>query len=143
MGGHLLLTLVLTYPVILNPINSVVGHEQTSVACHVWVIWWAQQSLSIETPLIFFPYGADVVRLYGSDLFSPLLFSFLPFPPSLLYNFWVHLLLVVGGLGVRQLLLFLKTSDWQALAGGWPPALGCRAMRPGNWRGFARLSVRP
>ena len=119
IGVYLLLTVILTFPVILSPINTVVGHEQASVGCHVWVIWWAQQSFNIETPLIFYPYGADVVRLYGSDLFSPLLFSFLPFPPSLLYNFWVHLLLLVGGLGVRQLLLFLKTTNWQALAGGW------------------------
>ena len=116
---YLLLALVLTYPVLLHPIDTVVGHEKASVACHVWVIWWAQQSFQLHTPLIFFPYGADVVQLYGSDLLSPILFAWLPLPPSLLYNIWIHGLLILGAMGLRQLLLFLKTTHWQALAGGW------------------------
>ena len=103
---YLLLSLVLTYPVLLHPIDTVVGHEKASVACHVWVIWWAQQSFQLHTPLIFFPYGADVVQLYGSDLLSPILFAWLPLPPSLLYNIWIHGLLILGAMGLRQLLLF-------------------------------------
>ena len=114
-----LLALVLTFPMCLHPIDTVVGHEQASVGCHVWVIWWARQSLELHTPLIFFPYGADVVQLYGSDLLSPLLFSVISLPPSLLYNIWVLFLLVIGSLGMRQLLLFLGTTQWMALAGGW------------------------
>ena len=115
----LLLALILTFPMCLHPIDTVVGHEQASVGCHVWVIWWARQSLELHTPLIFFPYGADVVQLYGSDLLSPLLFSVVSLPPSLLYNLWVLFLLTIGALGMRQLLLFLRTTPWMALAGGW------------------------
>ena len=114
----LLLALILTFPMCLHPIDTVVGHEQASVGCHVWVIWWARQSLELHTPLIFFPYG-DVVQLYGSDLLSPLLFSVISLPPSLLYNLWVLFLLTIGALGMRQLLLFLQTTPWMALAGGW------------------------
>ena len=116
---YLTLALILTFPMCLHPIDTVVGHEQASVGCHVWVIWWARQSLELHTPLIFFPYGADVVQLYGSDLLSPLLFSRISLPPSLLYNIWVLFLMVVGALGMRRLLLFLNGSAWVALAGGW------------------------
>ena len=31
----------------------------------------------------------------------------------------IHLLLIVGAMGIRQLLLFLHTTQWQAIAGGW------------------------
>ena len=116
---YLVLALILTFPMCLHPIDTVVGHEQASVGCHVWVIWWARQSLELHTPLIFFPYGADVVQLYGSDLISPLLFSGISLPPSLLYNVWVLFLMIVGALGMRQLLKFLHVSPWIALAGGW------------------------
>jgi len=116
---YLLLALLLTFPMCLHPIETVVGHDHASVGCHVWVLWWARQSLDLHTPLIFFPYGADVVQLYGSDLLSPLLFSVVSLPPSLLYNCWILLLLVIGALGVRQILLFLQTTPWIAIAGGW------------------------
>lgn len=119
ISAYLLLALILTFPMCLHPIDTVVGHEQASVGCHVWVIWWARQSLELHTPLIFFPYGADVVQLYGSDLLSPVLFSMVSLPPSLLYNLWVLCLLIVGALGMRRLLLFLQCSHWPALAGGW------------------------
>ena len=116
---YLLLALLLTFPMCLHPIDTVVGHDHASVGCHVWVLWWARQSLDLHTPLIFFPYGADVVQLYGSDLLSPLLFSVVSLPPSLLYNCWILLLLIIGALGVRQILLFLQTTSWIAIAGGW------------------------
>mgnify|MGYP000132617602 CR=1 FL=1 len=116
---YLALALLLTFPMCLHPIDTVVGHDHASVGCHVWVLWWARQSLDLHTPLIFFPYGADVVQLYGSDLLSPLLFSVIPFPPSLLYNLWVLFLLVIGAMGVRQLISFIQTEPWLPLAGGW------------------------
>ncbi len=116
---YALLALVLTFPMCLHPIDTVVGHDHASVGCHVWVIWWARQSLDLHTPLLFFPYGADVVQLYGSDLLSPLLFSIVSLPPSLLYNLWVLFLLLVGAMGMRQLLLFLQQNSSVALAGGW------------------------
>ena len=115
--GYLVLSLCITFPVMLSPINTVVGHPEASVGCHIWVIWWAQNFLGdFHTPLLFYPYGADVIQLYGSDLFSPLLFSFLPFPPSLLYNIWVHVLLIIGAMGVRALLH--NTSTVGAFTGG-------------------------
>ena len=81
---YVAVTAILTYPTILSPIEVVIGHEQASVACHVWILWWAQHHLSdIVSPLLFFPYGADIVQLYGSDLLGPPILGQLPLPPSL------------------------------------------------------------
>ena len=89
---------------VLHPIDTVVGHEQASVGCHVWVIWWARQSLELHTPLIFFfltePMLSNSMVLIYSVLYS---FPWSLLPPSLLYNLWVLFLLVtIGALGMRN-----------------------------------------
>lgn len=104
VGLYLLSALVLTWPMALDPLGTVVGHPQATVGCHVWVLWWAKVSLLEPlTPLIFHPSGADVVQLYGSDLVSPLLLGRLPLPSTLAYNLWVVFLLVSGPLGLALL----------------------------------------
>ncbi|MFT5686572.1 MAG: hypothetical protein ACI8RZ_007528, partial [Myxococcota bacterium] len=86
--------------------------------CHVWVLWWAQHHLGdFTSPMIFHPYGADVIELYGSDLLSPLLLSGLPIPPGLLYNLWVLGLLVAGGLGAGWLCRRAGATPGGAAAG--------------------------
>ena len=57
----------------------------------------------LHTELLFFPRGADVITLYGSDLLSPLLLRWVPASPVLLYNLWVVALLGIGGGGVAAL----------------------------------------
>ena len=37
--------LIVLYPVSLSPFSMIVGHEQATAGCHVWVLWWAQQGL--------------------------------------------------------------------------------------------------
>ena len=51
----------------------------------------------LVSPMIFYPYGADVVQLYGSDLLSPLL-AYLADFACIDVQSWV-LFLVIGGLG--------------------------------------------
>lgn len=98
------LALLVTWPLVLDPFGQVIGHPEASVGCHVWVLWWAQHYLGeLSSTMVFFPYGADVVELYGSDLLSPLLLSRVPLPPGLLYNLWICFLLVAGGLGAGWL----------------------------------------
>jgi len=117
--GYVVLSIVLTYPTVLAPIDTVVGHVHASVACHIWILWWAQHHISeIASSLIFFPYGADVIQLYGSDLLSPPLLGLLPLPPSLLHNIWVHLLMLIGAMGARQLALYSGVSQGAALVSG-------------------------
>lgn len=99
-----LLGILVTWPMALDPLGAVIGHPEASVGCHIWVLWWAQSHLGdFTTPMIFHPYGADVIELYGSDLLSPLLVSGLPLSPGLLYNLWVLGLLIAGGLGAAWL----------------------------------------
>ncbi len=110
---------VVMYPVSLSPFSLIVGHEQATAGCHVWVLWWAQQGVSnINTELIFFPYGGDVMKLYGSDVLSPLLFSWIPISPIFLYNFWVSLLFFIGAMGIRELALYEKCHCFGALVAG-------------------------
>jgi len=115
----LFLSLVVTWPMAASPMQTIVGHEEATAGCHVWVLWWAQQHLGDpHTEMIFYPNGADVVTLYGSDILSPLLFSVLPIPAALGFNLWVVCLLVLGGFGARALGTTLGAERWGALAGG-------------------------
>ena len=99
---------------ITDPINLILGHEQATVGCHIWVLWWAQQGMTnIQTDMIFYPNGSDVVLLYGSDILSPILLSWLPLPPTLLYNTWVVFLMVLGASGCKNL-----AKHFGATAGG-------------------------
>ena len=119
LAGYLLVILILTYPMILSPTRVVIGHEYASVACHIWVLWWAREHLGdFETDLIFYPNGADIVQLYGSDILSPPLLSFFPLPLALLYNGWVILLLLIGAMGARRLALYFKSSQISAFIAG-------------------------
>jgi len=115
----LTLALLVTWPVVLHPVEQVVGHAQTSTGAHVWVLWWAQNHLQqVHTDLIFFPYGADVIQLYGSDLLGPVLLGRLPLPPTTLHNLWAWVLLTIGGLGTYLLCRHRGASTAGALLGG-------------------------
>jgi hypothetical protein len=117
--SYLGMALLLTWPMPLHPIDTVPGHPKASVGCHLWVLWWAQRDMSdLHSDLLFHPYGADVVQLYGSDLLSPLLLGVLPLPPSLLYNFWILFLLVFSGFGTFLLGRQLGFSLGGALVSG-------------------------
>ncbi len=115
----LFLALLVTWPAVLSPVEQVVGHAQTSTGSHVWVLWWAQNHLSeVQTDLIFFPHGADVIQLYGSDLLSPVILGRLPLPPTTLHNLWAWVLLTMGGWGAFLLCRYRGTGSWGALLGG-------------------------
>lgn len=114
-----LLAVLTTWPMVTAPTTHVVGHPEASVGCHVWLVWWAQHHLSeLVFPGIFFPHGADMVRLYGSDLVSPLVLGMLPGPPALLYNGWVFSLLVFGAAGADHLVVREGGTPGGALAAG-------------------------
>ena len=116
---YIIMAGIVLYPVSVMPFSYIAGHEQATAGCHVWVLWWAQQGLTnIETDLIFYPYGGDVMKLYGSDVLSPLIFSWVPLSPVFLYNIWVWFLLVFGALGLRALSLFEGSSENGAFVGG-------------------------
>ena len=106
---YIIMAGVVLYPASITPFFFIVGHEQATAGCHVWVLWWAQQGLSqIETDLIFYPYGGDVMKLYGSDILSPLLLSWIPISPVyIIFGFGSSWFLVRWGF---VLCLFLKRA---------------------------------
>ncbi len=113
-----LLAVLLVWPMPLDPTGTVVGLPEATAPCHVWVLWWAREHLGDPlTDLIFYPHGADVVTLYGSDVLSPLLFSQLPLSPVLAYNLWATALLVLGGLGAAWMARGLGATWMGAMAG--------------------------
>ena len=108
----LALSLAITWPMALDPAGQILGHPECTAGCHVWVLWWAQNHLGDpHTPLLFFPHGADVVTLYGSDLLSPVLLAFAPVSPVLAYNLWILVLLLFGGVGAAALGRRLGSTD--------------------------------
>ena len=116
---YFLITGMVLYPASISPFLRIVGHEQATAGCHVWVLWWAQQGLgNIETDLIFYPYGGDVMKLYGSDVLSPLLLSWIPVSPVFLYNMWVWFLFVLGAMGLRALSILEGAKEEGAFVGG-------------------------
>lgn len=114
----LAVSLAITWPMATDPAGQILGHPECTAGCHVWVLWWAQNHLGDpHTPLLFFPHGADVVTLYGSDLLSPLLLALAPLSPVLAYNLWVVVLLVFGGCGAAALGRRLGAADGGAALG--------------------------
>lgn len=113
-----LLAVVLVWPMPLDPAGTIVGLPEATAPCHVWVLWWAQNHLGDPlTDVIFFPYGADVVTLYGSDVLSPILFAPLPISPIVAHNAWAMALLVAGGLGAAWLARGVGATWMGAMAG--------------------------
>jgi hypothetical protein len=98
----LLLALVLTWPA--ARFEALVGHPRCTSGCHAWVIWAARQQVleggALWSELLFHPHGADLLRLYGSDLLGPLLLAPLVGPVAawVLVDLWVILMVLGNGL---------------------------------------------
>ena len=73
-----------------------------------------------SSPDDFILMGQMWFSVHGSDLLSPLLAYLLPISPVFLYNIWVVLLLVLGGMGIRRLVCDIGGSNEGAFAGGIP-----------------------
>lgn len=116
---YLALAAWLVWPMPLDPGGVIVGHAEATAPMHVWVIWWAGHHLGDwHSSLLFFPEGADVVRLYGSDFLSPPLLGLLPLAPGEAWNAWVVFLLVLGAMGSDRLCRQTLASSAGALLGG-------------------------
>ncbi len=116
-----LLAVVATWPALWT--SDLVGHPMCSAGCHAWVIWVARQVLTtgqLHSDLLFHPHGADLLRLYGSDLLSPLLLG--PFSawisPWRLYDLWVLLMVWANGLAAYALCRDRGASPMPAALGG-------------------------
>ena len=104
----LALAVAVTWPAALLP-DLLLGHPRCSAGCHAWVLWASGHHLlpdrTVLSPLLFFPHGGDVLRLYGSDVLSPLLLAPLSriLEPGSLYNGWVLAMVWANGLALYAL----------------------------------------
>ena len=101
-GWLLLLAVVLTWPA--ARFDALVGHERCTAGCHAWVVWAVHHEVlaggGMGSEMLFFPHGADLFRLYGSDLLGPLVLAPLAgmVAPWVLVNLWVLLMVLANGL---------------------------------------------
>ena len=107
----LALAAAVTWPTAAGPGEMLLGHPRCSGGCHAWVMWVTAHDLlpngRLTTDLLFHPAGGDVMRLYGSDLVSPVLAA--PWvareliSPWAAYNLWLLLGILLNGLAVYWL----------------------------------------
>jgi hypothetical protein len=103
----LLLSVLLTWPA--ARFDALVGHPRCTSGCHAWVIWATRQQLmggeGLFSELLFFPHGADLIRLYGSDLLGPLLLAPLAglVAPWALVDLWMILMVLGNGIAAMVL----------------------------------------
>lgn len=106
-----LLSLLLSFPLILHPFSQAIGSLDGDAPKHVWNLWWMRAEFwrgpwGLRTDFVNFPEG---MSLYPIEPLNGLLTVFLPLPPVLLSN-----------------LLALLHSTLLGLCSGW---LGWRISR--------------
>ena len=123
--SYLGLALLLTWPLVLHLHDGLIGHEHCTNRMHLWVLWIAERmlfsgQLPIHTELIFYPFGTNLVRLYGSDLLYPLVLSPLThlFSAAVVFNLKILLSLTLAPVGTYLLLRHLGARRPAAWGGG-------------------------
>ncbi len=121
-----LLAVLVTWPAAFGLSDALLGHPRCSGGCHAWVMWIAAFDLipdgKVTTDLLYHPHGGDVMRLYGSDLVSPVLAA--PWVRSGLltpwgaYNLWLMLGLLLNGVATYALARDRRMALGPALVAG-------------------------
>src|SRR5262249_10435802 len=112
--GYLLLSLFVTYPLLLHFTTLAIGEHYFDRTQSVWNVWWVAQALFIpptnpfHTDLLFYPQGAD---LYFHDLSLPIslimVAPLLVLGPAAAFNFGVLVALTLTGYAGFRLVLYL------------------------------------
>ena len=125
LAAYLALALLLTWPLALHLHDRLIGHEHCTNRMHLWVLWMVKQMLftgqaPVQTEHIFYPFGTNLVRLYGSDLLYPLVLAPLThlLSAAVVFNLKILLSLTVAPYGVFRLLRYLGTGRSAAWGGG-------------------------
>lgn len=126
-GGHLLIALLATAPMVLSPTRRLLGHPDVDVWNHAWGPWWfwvelSQGRLPLRTELLAAPVGG---RLWFPDPIGALLGA--PLVPLLgpvpAWNLVILLHLALASAAGRRLALSLSASAGSGWLGG--AALAC------------------
>ncbi len=125
LAGYLVLALLLTWPLALHLHDRLIGHEHCTNRMHLWVLWMVKQMLfsgqaPVHTEHIFYPFGTNLVRLYGSDLLYPLVLAPLThlLSAAVVFNLKILISLTVAPYGVYRLLCYLRVGRAAAWGGG-------------------------
>ena len=126
------LAILITWPLIQQLDTHIIGYENCTNRMHVWVLWVVKQMLgtgdmSVNTDYIFYPNGSNMVRLYGSDLFYPVVLSPL-----------VHALSPAVVLNLKVMFSF-----FMAPFGGYLILRHVGVFRPAAWLGGALFFFMP
>lgn len=125
LGGFVALALLLTWPLVLYLGSAVIGYEHCTNRMHVWVLWVVKQLIfegyiPTDSNYVFYPNGVSLVRLYGSDLFYPVVLSPLSalLSPGVVFNAKVLFSFTLAPYGVYRLLRHLDAEPVAAWVGG-------------------------
>ena len=125
VGGYLGLALLITWPIIFHLHHEVIGYPLCTNRMHVWVLWIVKQLLfagfsPTVTNYIFYPSGADMVRLYGSDLLYPVVLSPLValLSAGVVFNLKILFSFTMAPLGAYKLARHLGVQRVPAWVGG-------------------------
>lgn len=119
-----LVATLITWPLVLDPFLIVMGHPRCTNLIHVWTLWAFAQNISqgelpIISPHIFHPVGANIIRLYGSDLLYPTLLAPLQqwLAPEVVFNLRLFSSFWLAPLSMWGLLRWLGVSGLAAFVG--------------------------
>ena len=125
VGAYLALAILITWPIVLDLSDSIIGYHNCTNRMHVWVLWVVKQLLMsgyapTETNYIFFPLGANLVLLYGSDLFYPVVLSPLVelLSPGIVFNLKLIFSFTMGAMGAALLMRQVAVGRLAAGVGG-------------------------
>ena len=125
LAGYFALAVLLTWPLLPHLGDRLIGYEHCTNRMHLWVLWMVKQMLfsgqvPVHTEHIFYPFGTNLVRLYGSDLLYPVVLSPLThlLSAAVVFNLKILFSLTVAPYGVFRLLRYLGVGRAAALGGG-------------------------
>ena len=125
LAAYVGLAILITWPLITELDTHIIGYENCTNRMHVWVLWVVKQmlgtgELSVNTDYIFYPNGSNMVRLYGSDLFYPVVLSPLvhALSPAVVLNLKVMFSFFMAPCGGYLILRHVGVSRAAAWLGG-------------------------
>ena len=65
-GWYLLLSLILTWPMVLSPAKAALGSQHADGMKHLWTLWWMRSSIwdygdfPFQTDIVNYPIGMDL-----------------------------------------------------------------------------------
>jgi hypothetical protein len=125
LAAYCLLTVVLTWPVVLEVSSAPAGNESGDRFEYVWALWWTKEALldlhtsPANLSLLYYPYGADHPLLLSDAFF---IVACLPLVllsgPVVAYNVYFLASFVLTGFATYLLCYSVTHRTWPSFLGG-------------------------